>query len=183
MKYYQMAWRVPGDASIVYQQNLIDVPFWSGHSISSEMMEPLDLLLDEDFADGQLPTFYDTPALVARKTFHAALVAAGVSNLEVFPAQIRDETRKKVINDYVLLNVIGLVSCADLDQSEYGNLGDEEEPLLVIDKLVIKADRVKGLDMFLVMEDPQFMVISERVCKHLERLNLDDLFLEELESV
>lgn len=183
MKFFQLAWRVPGDASIVYQQNLIDVPFWSGHSISGEMTEPLDLLLDEDFAAGRLPTFYDTPALIARKTFHAALVEAGVSNLEVFPVRIRDETRKKVINDYVLLNVIGLVSCADIDRSEYGNLGGDEDPLLVIDKLVIKTDRANGLDMFLVMEDPQFVVISERICKQLQLLKLDDVLLEELESV
>lgn len=182
MKFFQMAWQVPGDATIVYQQNLIDVPFWSGHSISVLMQDALELSMDADFANGQLPTFYDTPGLIARKEFHLALRDLGISNLEVFPAIIRDEANNRVIDDYVLLNVIGIVSCADLDQSEYESLGDEDDPMHVIDKLVIKTDRVKGLDIFLVLEDPQLIVISERVHRHLQGYPFKDIYFERLDA-
>lgn len=141
---------------------------------------PLICELDDDHPNGRLPTFYMSPAIIGTKKFHKDLLEIGIDNIEVHPVVIRDEVNDRNIKKYVLLNIIGTVSCADMNRSKHETLG---EGMDIIDKLVIDASKVPDLDLFLIQEDTDCIVISEKVYNHLQGKGYDDIHFEELEQV
>jgi hypothetical protein len=144
---------------------------------------PLVCKLDEDFIEGKLPTFYTDPAVIGTKQFYNDLLKIGLDNIDVYPVIIRDEVNSKTIDNYVLMNILGRVSCADMDASDYDMLGDDEsDNLNVINKLVIDSTKVRGLDLFLVHEDTDCIVISEKVYNHIKAGGYDDIYFEEIEQ-
>jgi hypothetical protein len=128
-------------------------------------------------------------AVIGTKQFYKDLTDIGIGNIEVHPVVIKDEVNKKTINDYVLLNILGRISCAVMEDSEYERLNDdadEDDPyesMNIIDKLVIDPKKIGEQDLFLVHEDTDCIVISERVYKHLQGKGYTDIYFEELEQV
>jgi len=67
-----------------------------------------------------------------------------------------------------------------MEASEYGTIGED---MHVINKLVINLEKAGDLDLFLVDEDTDCIVISEKVYKHLNSKGYTDVYFEELEHV
>lgn len=145
--------------------------------------------LDDEEQTGNLPTFFMSPALIGTKQFHQDLLSIGVDNIEVHPVIIRDQVNNRVINDYVVLNVLGRVSCAAMNQSDYEQLNDKANPdqpnesMNVINDLVIDSHKLIDLDLFLVREDTDCILVSERVFQHLKSKGYDDIFFEEVKQI
>ncbi|HTU59826.1 MAG TPA: hypothetical protein VMF89_15345, partial [Polyangiales bacterium] len=59
-------------------------------------------------------------------------------------------------------------------------LGDD---MTVIDRLVLRESALRGLDLFLVAEDTDNMIVSERVQRHLASFDFPDVAFEEIETV
>lgn len=98
-----------------------------------------------------------------------ALIAAGVNNLELFPARITNPVTGYVHEDYQAFNVIGLVSAADLEQSTL--MHDDEKPGLLdtdFDSLVLDEDRTMGFHLFRLAENCSAICVSEKVKKAVE---------------
>lgn len=92
----------------------------------------------------------------------------GVDNLQTFPAVIQDSDMTTEWKNYLAVNIIGAIECADLDKSEYGVItpgdGQSIRPLLVMKKLVIRKDLILGdILLFRLKEDPLWMVAHERI--------------------
>lgn len=145
--------------------------------------------LDDEDQTGILPTIFTSPALIATKQFYQDLLSIGVDNIEVHPVVINDHVNNKVIHDYVVLNVLGRVSCAVMDESDYEQLNDVASPdqpnesMNFINDLVIDSKRVGDLDLFLVHEDTDCILVSERVFQHLKNKGYDDIFFEEVRQL
>ncbi len=145
--------------------------------------------LDDEDQTGILPTIFMSPALIGTKQFYQDLRAIGVDNIEVHPVVIHDHVNNKVINDYVVLNIIGRVSCAVMDESDYEQLNDAASPdqpnesMNFINDLVIDSQKVGDLDLFLVHEDTNCILVSERVFQHLKSKGYDDIYFEEVRQV
>lgn len=145
--------------------------------------------LDDEEQTGILPTFFMSPALIGTKQFYQDLLDAGIDNIEVHPVVIRDKVNHRIINDYVLLNVIGRVSCAVMDQSDYERLNDEAaednpyESMNFINDLVIDSRKVGDRDLFLVHEDTNCILVSERIFQHLSKKGYGDIFFEEVRQI
>lgn len=89
---------------------------------------------------------------------------AGVDNLEVFPAVIRDAETGEEIHDYVAVNVLGLVACADMALSEADPIAD----VYAFDNLVIDPDKVQDLLMFRLAESQIEIIVEEQVAAAIE---------------
>lgn len=85
--------------------------------------------------------------------FFVALQACGIDNLEAYPAELREAGDGKPLpGAWVAVNVVGLLSAADLEASTIASRRRGCE--VVFDRLVIDADRARGARMFRLAEDP-----------------------------
>jgi len=75
---------------------------------------------------------------------------AGVDNLQTFPAIIKSETDGTVWDNYFAVNVLGLISCADLSKSTYTEIMPGSYRFR---ELAIYPEKAKGALLFRLQED------------------------------
>ncbi len=155
------------------------VPFSTGHFFPKDFQDPFIVELDPDFIKGEMATLYLDPAVIATKEFYQDLTRLGIDNIEARQVVIQDNINNKRYDNYLLLNIIGRVSCANMEQSDYRTLGDG---MNIINNLVIDSRKTHGLDFFLVHEDTDCIVISERIYTYLNSKNYGDLYFQELQK-
>lgn len=105
---------------------------------------------------------YDSGCLMHRRLYEA-LRSTGVDNLQSFPAIVERPDTGETFEDYLVINVLGLVSCAVLKQSEIDPLGE----LHYFHKLVIDRARTHELLLFRLAEYPPTILIHDRVATKL----------------
>lgn len=99
-----------------------------------------------------------------RKDLIQALRGAGVDNLETFPASLMDPRRERlVLNDYEAVNIIGLRRCADLEKSDYDDIGGTGLIALGFRQLVIDEERAGGALLFRLAEAVSSVIVHESV--------------------
>lgn len=126
----------------------------------------------------RLSAYYDASQLM-RKDLVAALQRAGVDNLQVFPAIITDNERDTALEDYVVVNVVGLVSCAAVDASTAMPFAGG----FFFNELVIDPARTGGLLMFRLAESKMDILVHDRVAKELQQHHFPFLVLTPLKEV
>jgi len=65
-----------------------------------------------------------------------------------------------------------------MKKSKYGTIGEDGH---IINKLVVNLEKACDFDLFLVDEDTDCIVISERVYKYLNSKGYTDIYFEALE--
>lgn len=175
-----MARKVHPEGAIIYSQSHDLTPMKSGQALDSHVQGPFIFALDEDLRNGPMPTLFTDGGIVATKAFYETLLALGISNVQAYEAIIVDETDGRKIRDYLFLNIVGLVSCTNRDESETESLGSD---MLIINQLVLDGKTIPALDIFLVAEDSDNIVVSERAFKHLSAQGYDDVYFEELQQI
>ena len=143
-------------------------PWLNGRPVSGEVPNPLVYTLDPDYP-GHLQPLYEAESIpLMRDDLLEALHEVGVDNLELFPAVIRDEEKGVDYNNYKAFNIVGLVSCADMDESKL--MGTSDSTMIDIDfeALVIDESRTGGALMFRLAEAVNAIVVHEKVRKHIE---------------
>jgi hypothetical protein len=83
----------------------------------------------------------------------------GIDNLQTFPARIQEDESDLVVDDYLVVNVIGLVACADQEESESMPFVNGE----YFTKLVIDPARIGELRMFRLAESQMDVIVHEDV--------------------
>jgi hypothetical protein len=179
-KYYLMAEKVSENGTIIRQKSHPFAQLKSGYFLEDFDDGPFECQLVDRFANGVLPTFYMSPAVIGTKQFYQDLQSCGVDNIEVKPVLIHDAVNNRTIDNYLLLNFIGRVSCADMDKSDYGEI---DEDMYIMNKLVIDSKKVHDLNLFLVDEDTGSIVVSEQVYNYLTSKGYTDIYFEELEQI
>ncbi|MCH9687512.1 MAG: hypothetical protein K0V04_39120 [Deltaproteobacteria bacterium] len=171
-----MTRKLPPDGALVNLTSHWEESFVSGRLLSTKFSPPV--LFDLDAEDGRvMPTFFVSPALLVRRSFAEALRNAGVDNIDTYEAIIRDPENEVTITDYQVLNIVGLVSCADMEESKVESLG---EGINVIDTVVIDSTRVADVSLFRLAEDPINIVISDELHDQIVRMGYDDIYFEQL---
>jgi hypothetical protein len=135
---------------------------------------PVLIDLDPQFPGIMMP-MYDCGILVFSKPMVAALESAGVDNLEVFPAILRDPESGAEYRDYFAVNIVGLVAAADLGQSEYEAPSGTPIVDVDFDSLVIDEKRAGDLLMFRLAECITAIIIHERIKQALEAAKIPHL--------
>ena len=104
---------------------------------------------------------YDYVASVQtmHKRLVAALQAAGVDNLQIFPAVVTDTVSGHTSEDYVVVNVVGLVSCVDMSKS----IGHPIANAHYFERLVIDSNQAHGLLCFRIKQSIIEIIVHQQV--------------------
>jgi hypothetical protein len=150
---------------------IIDEPevSWNlGRHIADKVPTPIEVHLDPDEPGVLLPMF-ERNVLLMRDDMLAVLRACGVDNLQLFDAVVVDPATSKRHTNYKVVNIIGLIACADLGKSVYTAYRDP--PMLDTDFEVLAIDESKIADMslFRLAECVSAKLVHRRVKEALEK--------------
>lgn len=178
--YYLMAQKVPENGTVITQISHELTLFKTGQLFDDDFEEPFVCQLLGKFANGVMSTFYMSPAIIGTRQFYNDLVSCGVDNIQTKQVIIKDTVNNRIYDDYLLLNIIGRISCANMEESEYENIAEEVN---VINRLVIDSSEVHGMKLFLVDEDTDCIVIDEQLYNCLSNKDYQDIYFEKLEMI
>jgi len=146
-------------------------PSWIAGTRLSDVPEPVEC---EVVVGGEMVSMFRGGGLLMTERLVKELRQAGVDNLDVYEAVIRDPETGQTWTDYRAVNVVGVVSCADMARS-----GTSAAPGELIDVafegLVIDEKRARGALMFRLAEAVGGIVVHERVKDHLVKAGFSDL--------
>lgn len=179
MPYYRMIPVMPEKGTVLTKSGSPLALYKTGH-LMEDFTPPMQLHMGALFQDGTMSTFYTTPAFIGTKQFYDDLCECGIDNIEVYPAVIEDIGNEREIKDYLLLNVLGRIACADLDQCDTSELIPGFQ---LIDELVIRKGTAGNRYMFLVDEDTNCIIVAEHVKNHLESKGYSDIAFIEVPEV
>lgn len=169
-------------ASISAAPSVDGVSSWiAGRLIDVPVPQPLEFTVERDEDDpdpdepGVLLEMYQDSGVVMTERLVQALGAAGVDNIQVFDAVIRDPKTGHVTTDYKVVNVIGVVACADLGSSTFKASGGAPIIDVSFDSLVIDEERAGGQLLFRLAESLSAIIVHDRVKRHLLASGFDML--------
>lgn len=106
------------------------------------------------------------------------IVETGADNLQTFPAVVRHPETGLEINDYLFVNVIGMVACANIGESTTDRLG----PSYFFHKLVLDPTKMRDFLIFRLAEYSFEVIVHERVAEALISKNFQGLVVEPLST-
>jgi len=137
--------------------------FMTGNLISDEPGKPLEFKIGSYGEAGPLD-FHEQIIPVLSKRFLNALYEIGIDNIQAFPAILIDESERSW-GDYFAVNILGIISCANLDKSSYTNIG---AGVIDIEYLIIDYGKTDSTLLFRLAEDPSIIVIHEKIFDKLD---------------
>ncbi len=139
------------------------VDFISGSLIEDELETPLVFTTDAPAGTTMLDFKRGTVTLMSKR-FVELLSGAQIDNIQTFPAIIKSLSDGTVWDNYFAVNVLGLISCADLDKSTYTEIMPGSYRFK---KLAINANQAKGALLFRLQEDSPTLIMDASVGKYL----------------
>jgi hypothetical protein len=117
-RYYAMAGDGPAPAARVAAEPRVPAGAWyRGALLAERPAAPLVYTLDAGRPGHLGPLFDDLDAPLVREDLVAVLAAAGVDNLELYPATLVDPSTGARHEHYRAFNVVGVVAAADMARS------------------------------------------------------------------
>lgn len=171
--YYQMDWKIDYAALGIQMVSLTETPApevaWTmGVRCPHPVKEPIQCYLDSDSGE-VMPDLIPSSPLFSRRLIDV-LKGAGVRNLDIYDVELIDRERGKTYTNYKAVNVVGRVSCADLERSEY--VPGYKPPLMEFDRLVVDESRAMGLPLFRLAEAVQFLLVAGPVKQAIDSAGL-----------
>jgi hypothetical protein len=145
-------------------------PWMTGQRITYDVPTPLEYALDPDYP-GELLPMYKSAAPLMRADLLTALADAGVDNLQLFDAVLRD-LKGNANKDYKAVNVVGVVAAADLGNSRM--MGTTDSTLVDADfqRLAFREQVPTDLLLFRLAESVNAIVVHDRVKRRVERAGI-----------
>jgi hypothetical protein len=175
MKYYALRPLFTDDTVMIDEKSHYDYSLTLGEKMPPDFPEPMLFVVDPEMGTSVLPSTF-LPEPVFRREFIAALRQAGVDNIDTYEVSIKGFDGQP-IDGYQAVNILGAVSCANLAESEYEELGEG----LVFRRLVIDPARTHGLLMFRLAEFRQRILLAEPIKAKLDE-RFPDVAFEEVEA-
>ncbi len=151
--------------------------WWLGRKITTPIPEPLVYMLTvridpetgKPMRGNPLAMYDEEDPPVMREDLKAALWDAGVDNIDFYKAIVKDPLDGKELTNYWAFNVLGLISCADMNRSKL--MGTSQSQLLDVDfdSLVIDEKATMGFSFFRMAENISAIIVSDRVKETIER--------------
>jgi len=130
--------------------------------------EPVRIILAAD--GNQASDFLELPSAVVSDKMRRALEQAGVNNIQYFRASLENPSLPAAVSGYWLANIIGKLSCVDLQASQFDDALDHDVGTLR--SFQIDERLSYGLGLFRIAEDPRLIVVRQRVRDVLESAQL-----------
>ena len=125
-----------------------------------------------DEAGNPLPDLFQGKSIMSKKMLKV-FTDCGADNIQVFPMKFINKETNEERDDYVVFNIIGLVSCAKVDESESLPLGGGH----YFTNLVIDQDATHGAPLFRVKESLMDIIVNEKIAKKLEEGEIQGILL------
>lgn len=125
----------------------------------------------------EMSDFYPGATLMSKRLVET-LKSSGVDNLQTFTAEIKNSETGEIINDFVVVNVVGMVSCANVEASDTTPLAGVN----YFHDLVIDPGRTSGLLMFRLAESLMDIIVTEKVAKAIQEGSFRDVILKPLQE-
>jgi hypothetical protein len=157
------------------------VTFQTGALIAQPLPDPLPIVV-EHTADRPPGDYLEMTIPVMSARLVEALARAGVDNLQTYAASVSSESTSDRWSSYYAVNVIGVISAADLEHSTFSDPGGRGVLLLDFDELVLDESKTRGALLFRLAEAPRILLIHDAVKTKLlaETPALRGLFFEEV---
>jgi hypothetical protein len=177
--YYVMVAQSPDDEDMAMLRYRPDEPlrswssatkFSSAPGVPPEEQPPPEPIRAEvkPNRSGAMIEFWDFPVPLMTKRLYQALCDAGVSNVDVYAAEIFDPNTNTRYDNYVAFNIVGKVAAADLSQSDVDERVPERIVSMEFRSLAIAEGATTGALMFRLAESVNAIVVDERVKRHVE---------------
>jgi len=179
--YYVLTCEVPSDDEGGYLdiQDGIEIDgmeYWAiGERFSVKLSEAIIVEVEpiEGFR-GDPPEFYDGNMCFMSKKLVETLKAAGVNNIDCYDLILRNtETNDEY--DYYAVNIIGLVSAADLGKSKWQSYDNKVIADVSFESITIDKEMAKGLLIFRMAENNGVILVHDKVKRILEEQGFDGL--------
>jgi hypothetical protein len=154
------------------------VSWQSGRRFSEPPPQPVLVDLDPQFPGVMVPMF-DAGILLFTDAMLSAIHRAGVDNLDIYAAIIRDPLTGKTYHEYKAVNVIGTIAAADLARSEWAAPSGSPIVDTDFDSLALDESRIGGALMFRLAENVTAIVIHDTVRRELEAAKIPYLDFHE----
>jgi hypothetical protein len=113
------------------------------------------------------------PYLVFSRRLRAALTSMGVTNIEYYPAVIKNAQTGESILDYMIANIVGLVACLDWQRSRYEVNPKSAGHLKKIEHLAINEAAIPAeLLLFRLSEMRTVILCRDRLADGLTQLGI-----------
>ena len=123
-----------------------------------------------------MPAFLNAACPLFSDSLVQALRECGVDNLDCYPALLAEPTSGEIVATYSAINVIGLVSAADMSKSQaIVQPGGPPSIDVSFDKLVIDATKAGETLFFRLAESAATLIVHESVKDFLVARGFDDL--------
>ena len=124
---------------------------------------------------GEPPSLEDVGIPLMSKKLANTLTSAGVDNLELFPAIVKNNQTGQTF-EYQVYNVIGLVAAMDRQNSDYESYKNMN-PVggASIYELVLDESRIQDLLLFRLSENISTLVVHETIKNKIEEMGILDI--------
>lgn len=133
-------------------------------SVITVPVDPALIFTTNAVTQDSLPDFSGGSIPVMSQRFLTLLAQAGVDSLQTFPILIKSEIDGNIWYGFFAVNILGLIQCADLSKSDYGEIS---HGLYDFDVLAIDAAKVNGALFFRLQESPLMIIMHKSVGKYL----------------
>ncbi|MCB9061642.1 MAG: hypothetical protein H6622_08980 [Halobacteriovoraceae bacterium] len=171
------------------------------HTTSGQYIDPKELQLPfeiemhvgedygydqyDPFFEGEIPVltleerlndYYHLPSIMTLELFKA-LKSAGANNLQAFPTKIINAKNDEILEkDYLFINIVGVLSCADLSASKKAAIGDS----FYIHDLIIDKSKQINLPIFRLKESHFEIIVNETVSQAIREGNFSGIDIEKI---
>ncbi len=146
-----------------------NLSFLSGRMITTPIDYCLVFTTNAKAGDAMVD-FQDSSFPVMSKRFLEIIQAAGVNNLQTFPLIIKSEEDCTVWDNYFVVNVLGMIACADLSKSTYHEI---MPGFCLFDELAIYAEKAEDTLLFRLQEDPTTIIMHRSVGRYIKSQDPD----------
>jgi hypothetical protein len=137
----------------------VEVNFLRGRLIEQTLALPIVYTTNGKAGD-EIRDFLDAGYPLMSKRFVELLQAAGVDNLQLFPAIIKSEIDGSIWEDYYVVNVLSLIACADMNNSDYDEIMSGHYRFR---ELAIHPEKANHALLFRLQEDATILIIQKSV--------------------
>lgn len=159
-------------AAIAKGPAIDDAPWFHGGLLTDDYPVPLVYTLNPKRPGNVKVMYDDTKYPVMRDDLVEALHAVGVSNLQLFPAVIKDPKTGAEHTNYKSFNIVGVVAAADMAKSVRMPTTDSEMIDVDFDSLAIDEDKAAPFRMFRLAESVSAIIVDEAVKAEVDRRGL-----------
>ncbi len=159
------------DYSLQAPQNLPrEVNFTSGAKIDKDLDTPL-VFTTEATSGSDMLDFHRGTVTLMSKRFTDILNGAGVDNLQLIPAVIKSTADGFIWEDYYAVNILGMISCADLTKSTYTEIMPGHYRFK---ELAIHSKKANEALMFRLQEHAPSIIFHKSVGKYIMEQDPDE---------